>query len=237
MDGAAAAALIIIIVFVSNLSIKPFTPALKEPSPVVQKESTPTITPAQQAAAQTSTQASTQTTPFYEPVRPAPAIPNLAADHSPAAYQYVDSDRMEVIIRKYNRNIPQSEVEQIKTAINKYSREKNLDPRLILAVIARESGFNPYAVSTSGAIGLGQIMPYNYDNLGISNPNDIDQNVRGTVYYLWEKMMDWRDQPNQLELGIASYTKGTGDIRRANGQFDAHTQSYVDSILKIRASI
>jgi len=234
MDGAAAAALIIIIVFFSNLSLKPFTPALNEPSPV-RSERTPTISESQTAAP--PEQNYTQTQPYYEPVKPVPAIPSVAADHSPAAYQYVDSGRMDTIIRKYNRNIPQSDIDKIKTAVNTYGREKNIDPRLLLAVMARESGFNPYAVSSSGAIGLGQIMPYNYDNLGISNPNDINQNVKGTTYYLWEKMTDWSGQPNQLELAIASYTKGTGDIRRANGQFDEHTKTYVEEILKIRASI
>lgn len=237
MDGAGVVALIILIAFFSNLSLKPFQPEMKNPpapaptAPVVQQVQTaqppePVSVPVTQPDATA-----------YRPISPPPPIPSVVADHSPAAYQFVDYDRMEAIIRKYNRNLPQEDVDQIKVAINLYCREKDIDPRLVLAVIARESGFNPFAVSSSGAIGLGQIMPYNYDSLGISNPNDINQNVKGTVYYLREKMSDWAGSQNQLELSIASYTKGTGDIRRANGQFDDHTQGYIEDILKIRASI
>ena len=232
MDGAAVVALIILVTFFSSLSIRPFQGEMKDPpapppsTPVVERIAEPAVAPAPPPQ-----------NVSYKPISPPPPIPNITADHSPAAYQYIDPDRMEKIIRKYNRNIPQYEVDQIKTAVNLYGREKDIDPRLILAVMARESGFDPYAVSTSGAVGLGQIMPFNYSDLGISNPNDINQNVKGTVYYLKQKMSDWSGAPNQLELSLASYLKGTGDIRRANGQMDEHTRNYVEEVLKIRASI
>ncbi|MDR2432087.1 MAG: transglycosylase SLT domain-containing protein [Candidatus Margulisbacteria bacterium] len=228
MDGAGVVALIIIIVFFSNLSIKPFTPELKEPSQKTVVSSPPAPEPPPAPPPEPV---------FYAPISPPPPIPAVAADYSPAAYQYVEYDRMDKIIRKYNKNLPQSEVDKIKVAVNLYGREKNIDPRLLLALMARESGFNPQAVSTSGAIGLGQIMPFNYADLGITDPSDINQNVKGTVYYLKNKMEDWSGYSNQLELSLASYLKGTGDIKRAGGQFDEHTRTYIEDILKIRASI
>lgn len=38
-------------------------------------------------------------------------------------------------------------------------REKNLDPLLLIAVMGIESGFNPYAQSPMGALGLMQVIP------------------------------------------------------------------------------
>ncbi len=37
---------------------------------------------------------------------------------------------------------------------------EGLRPRIVLAVIQVESAFNPYAISTSGALGLMQVMPF-----------------------------------------------------------------------------
>jgi soluble lytic murein transglycosylase-like protein len=43
--------------------------------------------------------------------------------------------------------------------IDKYAQQQNLDPNLVAAVIFEESGGNPQAYSSSGAVGLMQIMP------------------------------------------------------------------------------
>jgi soluble lytic murein transglycosylase-like protein len=43
--------------------------------------------------------------------------------------------------------------------IDKYAQQQNLDPNLVAAVIDEESGGNPQAYSSSGAVGLMQIMP------------------------------------------------------------------------------
>jgi hypothetical protein len=43
--------------------------------------------------------------------------------------------------------------------IDPYARAQNLDPNLIAAVILQESGGNPLAYSSSGAVGLMQVMP------------------------------------------------------------------------------
>jgi soluble lytic murein transglycosylase-like protein len=103
--------------------------------------------------------------------------------------------------------------------------------------MARESAFNPNAVSPSGAVGLGQIMPFNYKDLGIQDPRDIDQNVKGVVYYLKQKLDDWIGNENQVGLALASYLKGTGDIKRAGGTYSGHTETYVNDILRIRSII
>lgn len=219
MDGTVVVTIVISILFFMNVQImKPL------PSKPANTGITQTATAPLSAAPATSTTVSHGTTESY-------------VDKSPAPYQYISPDRMEAIIRKYNKNLPQADVERIKNATERYCKEKDIDPRFILAVMARESAFNPNAVSPSGAVGLGQIMPFNYKDLGIQDPRDIDQNVKGVVYYLKQKLNDWRDNPDQVGLALASYLKGTGDIKRAGGTYSGHTETYVNDILRIRSII
>ena len=230
MDGASVVATLIVICFFVTMDFRLFRPddPMRNTTISTHPDTTSSLPPAQSVTpaaippAQTTAQ---------------PAVAQSAPDYSSFVYQFVGYDRMDALIRKYNANLSQAEVDKIKMSINLYSREKNLDPRLALALMSRESRFAPLAVSSSGAVGLGQIMPVNYGELGISNPNDIDQNVRGTIYYFRQKLDEWSGNSRQLELGLASYLRGTGDIRRANEQLDAHAQSYVDEILRIRASV
>jgi hypothetical protein len=63
----------------------------------------------------------------------------------------------------------------IQTAAQKF----NVDPALIRGIIATESSGNPSAKSSVGATGLMQIMPSNYKALGITDPNDPEQNIMG----------------------------------------------------------
>jgi len=120
----------------------------------------------------------------------------------------------------------------IAESIVKFSQEVSLDPKLIAAVISVESEFNKEAVSPTGAKGLGQIMPFNFSSLKISNPYDIVENVRATTYYLREKFAHWNNDDNQISLGLASYTEGYGAVKNANKQYKESTQRYINKILK-----
>ena len=70
------------------------------------------------------------------------------------------------------------------------ARRVDVPPELVLAVMDVESRFNRYAVSSAGAVGLMQVMPFWPRELGMSNDQlvSIPDNVRmGTTilgYYL-----------------------------------------------------
>lgn len=71
-------------------------------------------------------------------------------------------------------------------AVLEYSKEYNLSPYLVFAVIKAESGFNPKAVSKTGAVGLMQIMPKTAkwiagNNVDLFNPT---QNIKIGCKYL-----------------------------------------------------
>ena len=69
-------------------------------------------------------------------------------------------------------------------SIVEHSRRQRVAADLVRAVIQVESAFNPVAVSTKGAMGLMQLMPATAVELGVANPFDPDQNIRGGVQYL-----------------------------------------------------
>jgi soluble lytic murein transglycosylase-like protein len=91
--------------------------------------------------------------------------------------------------------------ERILHAVHCESRKHDMlrdRPQLVLAVIDVESAFDPFAVSSAGAVGLMQVMPFWPNQLGLSNRDliDVEMNVRmGTsilAYYLDRERGDYR---------------------------------------------
>jgi len=71
-------------------------------------------------------------------------------------------------------------------------------PQLVLAVIDVESAFDPFAVSSAGAVGLMQVMPFWPGQLGLARRDllDVELNIRmGTsilAHYLERERGDYR---------------------------------------------
>ena len=112
-----------------------------------------------------------------------------------------------------------------------YGKQYEVDPLLLASLIYRESTFNARAVSVTGAKGLGQIKAMNFPDLAITDPFNIEQNVRGTAQYLKKMISLWDKHPKQLELGLASYFKGYTGVKREVNPMDAKTTGYVSNIL------
>lgn len=102
-----------------------------------------------------------------------------------------------------------------------------LPPFLLTALVMRESSFCPNAVSRTGAIGYGQLMPATARGLGV-DPHDPQQNLWGAAKYLrqqWDTFKDWR-------LALAAYNAGPGAVIRYGGIPPyQETQAYVGNVL------
>lgn len=109
------------------------------------------------------------------------------------------------------------------------AQRHRLDPALLDAVIGRESGFRPDAVSSAGAVGLMQLMPDTARELGVTDPFDPAQNVEGGAKYL-RSLLD--RYGGRLDLALAAYNAGPGAVDRFGGIPPyAETQRYVAGIM------
>ncbi|MBU1867805.1 MAG: lytic transglycosylase domain-containing protein [Candidatus Margulisbacteria bacterium] len=133
-------------------------------------------------------------------------------------------------ISKYRKP---DEAAMIAESIVRNSNEKNVNPKLITALMSRESRFNPKAVSSSGAIGLGQLLPSTAKGLKLDDPFDIEQNTHGTVLYIKSLLQRFG---NDATKALAGYFEGPNAITR-NGGFSAKTKAYVEDILNVAKKI
>ncbi|MCI5066513.1 lytic transglycosylase domain-containing protein [bacterium] len=104
---------------------------------------------------------------------------------------------------------------------------------LIRAVIHAESAFNPKAVSPKGATGLMQIMPFHFRRLGITEPFNPKQNIRGGSRILSELQGRYR---GNTKLILAAYNAGEEAVRKYGGIPPyRETQNYVKKVLSLES--
>jgi hypothetical protein len=87
-------------------------------------------------------------------------------------------------------------------------RGTDIDPELVLAVIAAESAFDRQAVSPKNAVGLMQLMPETVSRFGVRNPFDAEENIRAGTSYLQLLLRKYRN----LKLALAAYNAGEGPV-------------------------
>jgi soluble lytic murein transglycosylase len=124
-----------------------------------------------------------------------------------------------------------------------HAQNYDLDPALVAAVIYRESKFHADARSSSGAIGLMQLLPATAKGIALNTGGsrfrvadlyDPEINVRYGSFYLRRLLTKYED----TRLALAAYNAGQTNVDEwlAQGGEIAfpETREYVDSVLETR---
>ncbi len=105
-----------------------------------------------------------------------------------------------------------------------------VDPELVLAVVAAESGFRPRAVSRKGAQGLMQLMPNTASALGVEDSFDPVQNLDGGTRYL-SALLALYD--GDVRRALAAYNAGEAAVARHGGVPPyPETRAYLKRVLE-----
>ncbi len=147
-----------------------------------------------------------------------------------------DSDFQNILNASMNPSRASSYGEDVSTGeinelINEYSQKNGLDADFVRAVVKQESGFNEKATSKCGAAGLMQLMPGTAKGLGVENPYDAEQNVKGGTKMLANLLKTYG---GNKELALAAYNAGGGAVKKYGGIPPyGETQRYVKNVLNI----
>ena len=122
------------------------------------------------------------------------------------------------VILYYNPNLDKDTADLIFDAIAINAGEyPDIDARLIMALVACESSFNPEAVSRCGALGLGQLMPFTALKHGVNDPFDVMENIRATYEYMQNEFERWEGYNHIYDYVLASYNAGHGAVEKYAG--------------------
>lgn len=106
--------------------------------------------------------------------------------------------------------------------------EAGVPVEILSAVVERESGGDPGAVSPAGAIGLAQLVPETARGLGV-DPYDPQQNLIGGARYLRQQYERFGNWP----LALAAYNAGPGAVQEHGGIPPyPETQAYVRNVMR-----
>jgi peptidoglycan lytic transglycosylase len=125
-----------------------------------------------------------------------------------------------------------------------HAEKYELDPALLAAVIYRESKFDPDARSSSGAIGLMQLLPDTAKGIAlytggsrfeVDDLYDPEINVRYGSFYLRRLLNKYEDQ----RLALAAYNAGQANVDGwiAEGRDEIpfpETREFVENVLEAR---
>ena len=131
-----------------------------------------------------------------------------------------------------------------KSPTERIAKQHGVEVDLILALVKRESTFNPKAISRNGAVGLLQLMPPtarglglkvpSYENVRKPTPNpSVDErfdplkNLDAGVKYLADMLERYA---GDYSLSLAAYNVGPGNVRK-NGKLSRSAERHVGRVL------
>jgi hypothetical protein len=114
--------------------------------------------------------------------------------------------------------------------VRKAARAAGVPESFALAVARAESGFRSHSISSTGAMGVMQLMPATALRHGVIDPFDPEDNARGAARYLADL---WRRYGGDRVRVAAAYNAGEGAVpRRGPMHVPGSTLSYASRVAK-----
>ena len=114
------------------------------------------------------------------------------------------------------------EIQYWSGSIASWSNMYGVDQNLIATVMQIESCGNPWAVSSAGAMGLFQVMPFHFNSY--EDPYNAETNALRGLGYLGKSLNTANGNPR---LALAGYNGGIGVISRGELTWASETVRYV----------
>jgi len=114
------------------------------------------------------------------------------------------------------------EVQYWARSILRWANASSLDPNLVATVMQIESCGDPRAVSSAGAMGLFQVMPFHFT--ANENPYNPHTNALRGLNYLSRSLTA---SHGNVRLALAGYNGGIGVVTRGEWTWAAETLRYV----------
>lgn len=116
------------------------------------------------------------------------------------------------------------------TIIRTAAQAEGIEPELLHAVVAAESGYDPAARSEKGAVGLMQLMPDTAARYGVTNPRDPEQNLNAGARHLRYLLGKF---DNDMQLALAAYNAGEQAVWQHGNRVPPYpeTRAYVQRVL------
>jgi soluble lytic murein transglycosylase-like protein len=113
--------------------------------------------------------------------------------------------------------------------IEQAAARNGVDPAVLYGLIEQESGFDPNATSSAGALGLTQLMPGTAASLGVTEPLNPEQSIEGGARYLGQMLRQFAGNTSDA---LAAYNAGPGAVQQYGGVPPyPETQQYVSKVL------
>ncbi len=118
---------------------------------------------------------------------------------------------------------------QLDAIFGEAASKYGVDAKFLKSIAKCESDFSPECTSSSGAMGIMQLMPQTAASLGVTNAYDPYQNIMGGARYISEKLAQYNGDKS---LALAAYNAGSGNVAKYGGipPFK-ETQNYVAKVM------
>ncbi len=131
----------------------------------------------------------------------------------------------------HNPKLSDQEAQRIYKNVVYYSNEYDFDPVLIFSVMKTESHFKHSTISSAGAKGLLQLMPFNFKEFKVNNT--IEGNIKGGVMHL---KRDYEKTGNIIKT-LVCYNAGCGRLKNNEWRKIRETTNYITKINEVYPEI